>query len=118
MPVFIEKDDEKAWLSNDLKKDDVMDLCTPYDDNMMRAYTISKLLTTRNINLNTPEVWQPFNYNEAQREAEVLLEKGDRKKAIVVFKEMMNASAEITKIDDQGLKMIASQEVKEELVME
>lgn len=118
MPVFIDKEDEKKWLSSDLKKDEVMELCTPYDDNMMRAYTISKFLTTRNINLNSPEVWQPFNYNEAQREAEVLLEKGDRKKALMVFKELMNASADITKIDDQGLRMIAAQEVKEELVME
>lgn len=117
-PVFINKEHEKAWLDRDLKKEDIMDLCKTHDDNMMRAYTISKFLSTRNINVNTPEVRQPFNYNEAQREAEVLLEKGERKKAIVVFKELMNASAQISKIDDEGLKMIAAQEVKEELMME
>jgi putative SOS response-associated peptidase YedK len=49
MPVFIDKEDEKTWLNKDLSKNDVLELCQPSQDPAMRAYTISKLLTTRNI---------------------------------------------------------------------
>ena len=34
-------------------------------DTSMRAFTISKLLTTENINPNVPEVIAPMNYNVA-----------------------------------------------------
>ena len=117
MPVIIAKEDEKQWLNRDLKKDAVMALCRPYDDHMMRAYTISKFLTTRNIDLNKPEVWEPFNYNIAIREASELLERGERKKAIAIFKESMNASADVNKVEDRELKLLSAQEVKTELTV-
>lgn len=118
MPVFIDTENEKDWLNPDLKKDDIMDLCKPYQDPAMRAYTISKMLTTRGINLNVPEVLAPFNYNDAIREASELLQHGDKKKAIAVFKDLLNASADVSKMDDQELKQIATQGVRTELVME
>jgi hypothetical protein len=39
------------------------------------------------------------------------------KKAIALFKESLNASAEVSKVEDQELKLIAAQGVKAELVM-
>ena len=117
MPVFIDKENEKEWLNRDLNKDDVMDLCKPYQDPAMRAYTISKMLTTRGINLNVPEVLAPFNYNDSIQQASDFLQRGDKKKAIAVFKESLNASAEVSKVEDQELKMIAAQGVKTELEM-
>lgn len=117
MPVFIDKENEKDWLNRDLKKDDIMDLCKPSQDPSMRAYTISKMLTTRGINLNVPEVRAPFNYNDSIQQANEFLMKGDRKKAIAIFKESMNASSEISKVEDEKLKLAASQGVKEELEM-
>ena len=117
MPVFIDKENEKAWLNRDLKKDDVMDLCKPFQDPSMRAYTISKMLTTRGINLNVPEIRAPFSYNDSIQQANEFLQRGDRKKAIAVFKESMNASAEVSKVEDEKLKLAAAQGVKDELVM-
>src|SRR5688572_7972108 len=73
MPVFIDKENEKDWLNRDLKKDDVMDLCKPYQDPSMRAYTISKMLTTRGINLNVPEVRAPFSYKDSIQQANEFL---------------------------------------------
>lgn len=113
MPVFIDKENEKDWLNRDLKKDEIMELCRPYQDPSMRAYTISKRLTTRNIELNVPEVMAPFNYNTAIQEANEFLQRGEKKKAIEIFKESLNAD----KIKEEDLKLIASQEVKTELTM-
>jgi len=113
MPVFIDKENEKDWLNRDLKKDDIMDLCRPYQDSGMRAYTISKMLTTRNINLNVPEVLAPFNYNTAIQEANDFLERGEKKKAMEAFKGALNAE----KASEDDLRLLASQEVKAELVM-
>jgi putative SOS response-associated peptidase YedK len=117
MPVFIDKENEKDWLNRDLKKDDVMDLCKPYQDPSMRAYTISKMLTTRGINLNVPEIRAPFSYNDSIQQANEFLQRGDRKKAIAVFTESMNASADIKNIEDEQLKLAAAQGVKDELAM-
>ena len=113
MPVFIAKEDEKAWLDKDLKKEDVLELCQPSQDPQMRAYTIPKLLTTRNINTNVPEVMAPMNYNSAIQEANQFLLTGDKKKALETFKNIM--SGEKIKIDD--LQIAASQEIKAELML-
>jgi hypothetical protein len=113
MPVFIDKATEKDWLNRDLKKDDIMDLCRPYTDPSMRAYAISKLLTTRNINTNVPEVMAPFNYNLAIQEANQLLAKGEKKKAIETFKSHISGE----KIKEEHLLMAAKQEVKTELTL-
>lgn len=115
MPVFIDKGNEKDWLNRDLKKDDIMDLCRPYQDPTMRAYTISKLLTTRNINLNVPEVLAPFNYNSAIQKANDYLQRGERKNAMQVFKDEMNSNP--TKVKDFELQLATSKEVKVELTM-
>ena len=113
MPVFIDKENHKDWLNRDLKKDDVMDLCKPYQDPAMRAYTISKHLTTRNVNLNVPEVLTPFNYNVAIQQTHEFLERGEKKNALLAFKEAINAE----KAKEEDLRLIVTQEVKAELTM-
>lgn len=111
MPVFIAPEDEKTWLSKGLSKEKVLDMCQPYPDTAMRAYTISKLLTTKSINTNTPNVISPFNYNLAIQEANQFLQSGDRKKALEAFKN--SVSGEKIKIDD--LQHAAAQEIIAEL---
>jgi putative SOS response-associated peptidase YedK len=98
MPVFIAPEDEKTWLSKGLTKGQVLEMCQPFQDPSMRAYTISKLLTTKNINPNVPDVLAPFNYNEAIEEANHFLLSGEKKKAIEIFKNAV--SGEKIKIDD------------------
>ena len=111
MPVFIAKEDEKAWLNKDLSKKDVLELCQPSQDPAMRAYTISKLLTTKNIVTNVPEVLHPMNYQIAIREASQYLLSGDKKKALEAFKN--SVSGDKFKIED--LTNAANQEILAEL---
>ena len=113
MPVLISKDDEKAWLNRDLSQKDVLELCHPSQDPAMRAYTISKLLTTRNVVTNVPEVLSPVNYNEAIKEATIFLESGDKKKALEAFKNSI--SGDKLKIED--LTNAANQEIIPELTL-
>lgn len=113
MPVFIAKEDEKAWLDKELSKKDVLALCHPSRDPAMRAYTITKLLTTRNMVTNVPEVLGPMNYQEAIHQASQYLQSGDRKKALEAFKN--SVSGEKIKIED--LAHAANQEIIAELQM-
>jgi putative SOS response-associated peptidase YedK len=111
MPVFIAKEDEKAWLNKDLSQKDVLELCQPSQDASMRAYTISKLLTTKNIVTNVLEVLSPMNYNLAIKEAQQYLLSGDKKNALEAFRNLV--SGEKLKIED--LQQAASQEIITEL---
>lgn len=111
MPVFIPKEDEKAWLNKDLNQKDVLELCQPSQDSSMRAYTISKLLTTKNIVTNVPEVLHPMNYNQAMKEAQQYLLAGDKKNALESFKNLV--SGEKLKVED--LQQAVGQEIIAEL---
>lgn len=111
MPVFIAKEDEKAWLNRDLSQKDVLELCQPSRDPAMRAYTISKLLTTRNILTNVPQVLDPMNYQVALQEANQYLLTGDKKKAMEAFKNSITGE----KIGIEDLTNAANQEIIAEL---
>lgn len=113
MPVFIDENNYRDWLNPALKKDDIVELCQPYQDPSMRAYTVSKLLTTRGINPNVPEVIAPFNYNAAIQEASAFLDKGEKKRAMEAFKNAISAE----KVNESHLQLAASQEIKAELSM-
>lgn len=111
MPVFIAKEDEKAWLNRDLSQKDVLELCQPSRDPAMRAYTISKLLTTRNILTNVPQVLDPMNYQVALQEANQYLLTGNKKKAMEAFKNSITGE----KIGIEDLTNAANQEIIAEL---
>lgn len=111
MPVFIDPVDEKTWLTKGLSKDKVLEMCQPYEDNAMRAYTISKLLTTKNINTNVLDVLQPMNYQLAIQEAGQYLKTGDKKKALEAFKNSVGEDK--VKIGD--LENAINQEILAEL---
>ncbi len=111
MPVLIAREDERAWLNRDLALKDVQELCQPWQDPALRAYTISKLLTTRNVNTNVPHVLHPMNYNAAIAQANEYLATGEKKKALDAFKEAV--AGENIKIED--LLHAAGQNIKSEL---
>jgi putative SOS response-associated peptidase YedK len=113
MPVFIAREDERAWLNRDLPQRDVQELCRPSQDPAMRAYTISKLLTARHTNTNVEAVLQPMNYNEAIAQANYFLEAGDKKRALAAFKELVAGD----KIRLEDLIHAASQQVRAELTL-
>jgi hypothetical protein len=41
-------------------------LLVPFDEQLMEAYPISRLITSRGKNPNVPEVSEPFKYPELQ----------------------------------------------------
>lgn len=61
MPVILRPEDERKWLS-DIPVEEAASLLAPYDEKAMEAHTVSKLITTRDIPTNVPEVMSPFQY--------------------------------------------------------
>jgi putative SOS response-associated peptidase YedK len=64
MPVIIPKEYEKDWLNKNLTREDVLAFCAPIDENAMRAFTISKRITSRTEDTNVPEVLVPHEWLE------------------------------------------------------
>lgn len=66
MPVILRNEDHQAWLSDSLDVEAIAGLLQPYDESDMAAYTVSKLVSQRNVNNNVPEVMEPHEYPELQ----------------------------------------------------
>lgn len=64
MPVILHPSDYAKWLQPDLPEADIHQLFLPYPDKEMEFHTISKFITSRLENSNTPKVLEPFIYNE------------------------------------------------------
>jgi len=64
MPVILKKQDERRWLSDSLEEEGITSLMTPYDENEMEAYTVSKLVSRRDTDNNVPEVMEPYDFEE------------------------------------------------------
>jgi putative SOS response-associated peptidase YedK len=64
MPVIIPKEYEKDWLNKNLSKDDVLALCQPFNNDRMKAHTVSKLITTKNAETNVEDVLKLHNYEK------------------------------------------------------
>jgi len=59
MPVILNCENEKEWMLLGNKE-----LLRPYDENDMTAYTISKDITKKGIDLDSPEIIRQFDYEE------------------------------------------------------
>jgi putative SOS response-associated peptidase YedK len=66
MPVILPKEHEREWIDGSLSKQDAESLLVPFDEQLMEAYTISRLITSPGRNPNVPEVSEPFLYPELQ----------------------------------------------------
>jgi putative SOS response-associated peptidase YedK len=66
MPVILEPNDEKEWLSEDLSIEGIDSLLRPYDDERMEARSVSRLITARGKSSNVPEVMDEFVYPELE----------------------------------------------------
>ena len=64
MPVILPKDKEMIWLNDDLTGEEVIALMKPFDEDLMDAHTISKLITSRTEDPNTPELQKYYHYKE------------------------------------------------------
>jgi putative SOS response-associated peptidase YedK len=64
MPAIIEKGDENNWLDLSLSQEDIAALLKPCPSEMLKAHTISKLVNSKTLNRNTPELIHPFEYKD------------------------------------------------------
>jgi putative SOS response-associated peptidase YedK len=64
MPVIIPREYEKDWLNRSLSKDDVLALCQPVQNDLLKAHTVSKLLTSKNTDTNVRDVMKLHRYEE------------------------------------------------------
>ena len=63
MPVILPtKEAERAWLDPTLTDQDVLALCQPINTNLMDAYTVSRVITSKNPNV--PEALERHAYSE------------------------------------------------------
>jgi len=62
MPVILPKDLEREWIDTSVAKKAAEALLVPYDEQLMEAFTISRLITSRQKDINVPEVLHPFSY--------------------------------------------------------
>jgi putative SOS response-associated peptidase YedK len=66
MPVILPRNDEQEWINPSLDKESMQRLLVPFDDREMEAFTISRLITSKQRNPNVPEVLKPHTYSELQ----------------------------------------------------
>jgi len=66
MPVILPREREINWIDPKVPLDNALQLLVPYDQEKMKAWTISKLVSTPGANKNVPEVIKPFNWNTSQ----------------------------------------------------
>jgi putative SOS response-associated peptidase YedK len=66
MPVILQRDEEREWISSSLTKEQAVSLLSPFPASELEAFTISRLITAKKRNQNVPEVLRPFSYPEFQ----------------------------------------------------
>lgn len=62
MPVILLPEYENYWLEDDISKERIVSICKPINDDLMHAYTISKLISSKNENSNIEEVQKENKY--------------------------------------------------------
>ena len=62
MPVILHQKDEKHWINPTLPTPKIDALLTPFESTLMEAHPVSKLITTRSSNTNSPQVIAPVEY--------------------------------------------------------
>jgi putative SOS response-associated peptidase YedK len=62
MPVILDKTTEVRWTDLSVPYTDALSLLTPCPSEILGAHTISKLINSRSVDLNTPDVIKPFSY--------------------------------------------------------
>ncbi|MBA3900852.1 MAG: SOS response-associated peptidase [Bacteroidetes bacterium] len=56
MPMILPEQEQENWLEGSINKAEINQLLKPFDEKLMLAYPVSKLISTRGVNSNVPEV--------------------------------------------------------------
>lgn len=60
MPVILDREGEKRWISTGSSPEEALSLLKPCPSEILKAHTISDLVNNQKANRNSPEVIQPF----------------------------------------------------------
>jgi putative SOS response-associated peptidase YedK len=66
MPFIMNQKDAKLWLDREIPFSEKKKMIMPFDEKLMSDHPISKLITSRKENPNTPKVLERFDYPELQ----------------------------------------------------
>ena len=64
MPFILPKGTEHEWLNVNLSENEIAHMMKPLENGLLDAFPISKLITNKNKNPDSPEVQVPFHYPE------------------------------------------------------
>jgi len=64
MPFILTKEKEKEWLNSSLSQNQITEMIKPFDDELLKAYTVSRLVSSLKDDSNIPDVQTPFEYKE------------------------------------------------------
>lgn len=73
MPVILERDNEKRWLNSDMSEEEVRRMLIQYDEDLMGAYPVKRLITKKDVDDDVPEIIEPYDYEELNFVQETLL---------------------------------------------
>jgi putative SOS response-associated peptidase YedK len=63
MPVILTQDEENVWLDSKLSLDKLLKLLDPYPEELVVAYSISPLISTKEAEKNRAELIEPFSWD-------------------------------------------------------
>lgn len=66
MPVILNKENEKKWISG-ISKDEIIQLMKPYTGDDMEAYTVSKAIIQKNTDIFSEEIIKEFKYENLEK---------------------------------------------------
>lgn len=64
MPLIIPEADEHKWIDPSLKREEIESLIKPFDQENMKAFTVTREINSPRHNRNTPEAIKEVVYNE------------------------------------------------------
>lgn len=62
MPVILKRDVERKWISTDLTEKEALDILKPCPTDYLAAHTVSKLISIKSADKNTPDVIKPYSW--------------------------------------------------------
>ena len=62
MPVILDKASENEWLSTSISQEEALGILKPCPSDILKAHTISPLISSKSGDKNKPEIIQPYTY--------------------------------------------------------
>ncbi|MFW3146772.1 MAG: SOS response-associated peptidase [Thermoplasmatota archaeon] len=64
MPLMLKREDEALWLDRDLGEGEIKELMVPFDETLMTAHPVSRLLAEKGADTNVPGILDKVEYGK------------------------------------------------------